>query len=118
GFAIFGSATVGGVFMLGIPFIALWGLANPTMQSLMSRRVDKNEQGRLQGALGSIRGIVGVFGPLLIAQVFRVTAGSKSVIKLPGMVYYLSAVLLTFTFILVWSITRSTAESGSAPDSA
>jgi MFS transporter, DHA1 family, tetracycline resistance protein len=36
GFAVFGLAPTGPVFWLGIPLMALWGLANPSAQGLMS----------------------------------------------------------------------------------
>ena len=35
---------------LGVPVMALWGLAGPALQGLMSRLVSPSEQGQLQGA--------------------------------------------------------------------
>ena len=43
----------------GIPWQALWGIANPASMALMSRRVGPDEQGQLQGANASIAGIAG-----------------------------------------------------------
>jgi len=106
GFALMGAAGAGGVFMAGIPFIAFWGLAGPSIQALMSRRVLATEQGQLQGALGGIRGIVGVVGPLLIAKVFKFTAGANALVELPGTVYFCSAALLIFTFSVAWRSTQ------------
>ena len=40
----------------------LWGFAGPSAQSLMSRRVTPHEQGQLQGAQSSLRGIGGLIG--------------------------------------------------------
>jgi len=97
GFAVFGGANIGELFLMGIPFIALMGLAGPSIQSLMSRRVQATEQGQLQGALGSIRGIVGVIGPLLIAPVFKLTAGTNAIVEMPGAVYFFAALLLVVT---------------------
>jgi len=51
GFATFGLAPTGPVFWLGIPLMALWGLANPSVQGLMSRRIGPHQQGQLQGAM-------------------------------------------------------------------
>ena len=45
------------------------GIAGPSMQLLMSRRVDPTSQGKLQGAINSIRAISGMIGPLLFTQV-------------------------------------------------
>jgi DHA1 family tetracycline resistance protein-like MFS transporter len=102
GFVIFGSATTGLMFMVGIPLIALWGIAGPATQSLMSRRVQANEQGQLQGAIASIRGITGVIGPFIMNGAFVLTAGRSALVELPGMVYYLAAMLVSFTLLVAW----------------
>jgi len=107
GFGMLGWASLGWIFMLGIPFIALWGLAGPAMQSLMSQRVQVSEQGQLQGALGSIRGITGMIGPIIMTGTFALTAGSKSVVEAPGTVYYLAAVLVVATLAVTWTATQS-----------
>ena len=100
GFGLLGLASTGSWFVVGVPFIALWGLASPAMQSLMSQRVGANEQGQLQGAIGSIRGIVGMIGPLLMAGVFTMTAGKKAVMEAPGTVYLFAAGLLVLTLAI------------------
>jgi DHA1 family tetracycline resistance protein-like MFS transporter len=48
GMAIYGFAPTGAWFMLGVPGTALYGLANPALQSLMTREVGPSEQGQLQ----------------------------------------------------------------------
>src|ERR1700732_1402401 len=70
GFAGFALASRGWMIIAVIPFIALWGIAGPAMQSLMSRRVDPSSQGKLQGAINSLRAITGMAGPVLFTQVF------------------------------------------------
>ncbi len=102
GFLLMGSASVGTAFVMGIPFIALWGLASPAMQSLMSQHVQPTEQGQLQGAIGSIRGIVGIIGPLIVSGTFTLTAGGRAIVEAPGTVYWLSAALLVCTLAIVW----------------
>jgi len=106
GFVLLGSANTGAMFMTGIPFMALWGLAGPSMQSLMSRRVQSNEQGQLQGAMGSIRGITGMIGPLVMTGTFTLTAGPRAFIEVPGMVYYLAAALVIATLFVAWRATQ------------
>src|ERR1700726_3578915 len=49
GFFSFAFAPHGWVLLCAIPFLGLWGIAGPAMQSLMSRRVDPTPQGKLQG---------------------------------------------------------------------
>ncbi len=109
GFIVLGGASVGAIFMAGIPFVALWGLAGPAMQSLMSRRVQANEQGQLQGALGSIRGITGMIGPILMTGVFTQTAGPRAITELPGAVYFVAALLVVFTLSIAWRATQPSA---------
>jgi DHA1 family tetracycline resistance protein-like MFS transporter len=50
GFLIFGAAPTGALFWLGIPVMALWGVAGAATQALMTRLVAPDQQGQLQGA--------------------------------------------------------------------
>src|SRR3989449_5034927 len=70
GFAGFAFATRGWILLSVVPFIALWGIAAPAMQSLMARHVDPSSQGKLQGAINSLRAITGMAGPVLFGRVF------------------------------------------------
>jgi DHA1 family tetracycline resistance protein-like MFS transporter len=99
GCCIFALAPTGGSFLIGIAFVAMWGLAGPSFQSLMSRRVDQTEQGQLQGAIGSIRALTGMLGPLLFTQVFAGSVRIGGPIAL-GAPYFLAALLLLTALIL------------------
>jgi DHA1 family tetracycline resistance protein-like MFS transporter len=94
GFAGFGLAWKGWGALAAIPFIALWGVAGPAMQSLMSQRVDASSQGKLQGAVNSLRAVTGMVGPILFTQVFSWAIEEKARVHLPGAPYYLAGVLL------------------------
>jgi DHA1 family tetracycline resistance protein-like MFS transporter len=109
GFAVLGGADNSAMFVFGIPLIAMWGLAGPAMQSLMSRRVHATEQGRLQGALGSIRGITGMLGPVLMGGLFTQTAGPRAPVEAPGAVYFLASILVVCTFAVAWRSVRTSA---------
>ncbi len=93
GCCVFAAAQTGAVFLCGIAFVALWGIAGPSIQSLMSHRVDPTEQGQLQGAISSLRALTGMIGPILFTQVFS-TAVNRGGSLLLGAPYYLSALLL------------------------
>ena len=99
GFITFGLAPVGAIFLIGIALVALWGVANPSFQSLMSRRIDPAEQGQLQGALGSIRAVTGMLGPVVFTQVFAAAVhhGGQAVLGAP---FLLSAVLRLVTLVI------------------
>ncbi len=57
GFFIYGAAPTGPLFWLGIPVMALWGVAGAAMQALMTRLVAPDQQGQLQGATNSVNSI-------------------------------------------------------------
>jgi MFS transporter, DHA1 family, tetracycline resistance protein len=99
GFAIYGLAPTGTWFLTGIPFLAIWGLAGPAFQALMSRRVDASAQGRLQGAVASLAGVTGMLGPLIFTQIFAFGIASTW-LHLPGAPYLLSAALLGASLLL------------------
>ena len=90
-----------------IPLIALWGVAGPAMQSLMSQHVDPSSQGKLQGAINSLRALTGMIGPLIFTQVFAVAISAKAIIHLPGAPYYLAAGMLGAGLLLALLVTSS-----------
>jgi DHA1 family tetracycline resistance protein-like MFS transporter len=106
GFAGFAVAPKGWAFLAAVPFIALWGVAGPAMQSLMSQLVDPSAQGKLQGAINSLRALTGMAGPLLFTQVFSAAISPTAPVHLPGAPYYLGAVLLVGSLLLAMGVTR------------
>jgi DHA1 family tetracycline resistance protein-like MFS transporter len=112
GFATFAFAPSTAIFLIGIPLLSLWGLTNPPMQSLMSRRVGGSEQGQLQGALMSLFGVAGMIAPLVFTQVFAVAISPRWGFHLPGAPYWLASALMVGSFAIAWSITRRGVEAG------
>ena len=111
GFMGFASAASGWVLYAAIPFIALWGIAAPAIQSLMSRLVDPSSQGKLQGAINSLRAMTGMVGPVLFTQVFALAISPRARIHLPGAPYYLAGVLLLSSLLMAVYVTRSRVET-------
>src|SRR5439155_14558085 len=111
GFASFALATRGWILLAVIPFIALWGIAAPAMQSLMSRHVDPSSQGKLQGAINSLRAVTGMAGPILFTQVFAFAISARFSLHLPGAPYFLAGLLLLSSLLLAVYVTRSRAET-------
>jgi DHA1 family tetracycline resistance protein-like MFS transporter len=105
-FLVMGLADTGFVFLLGIPLMALWGLSQPPIQSIMTHQVDPNEQGRLQGAISSLASFAGIFGPFLFAQVFSFSISPSSPWHLPGLAFVLSAVLLAIGTLIALRVMR------------
>jgi MFS transporter, DHA1 family, tetracycline resistance protein len=104
GFAAFGLAETGPVFLLGIPLLALWGFANPAALGLMSHQVDATEQGRLQGANASIMGIANLLGPGLFAQTlaFAIASGGG---HWSGAAFLLAALIVVLAIGVAWRST-------------
>jgi len=107
GFLVFALAPTGPVFWLGIPILALWGLASPASMSLMSRNVSAQEQGRLQGANASIAGIANLLGPGLFTQTFALAIGAGRDWHMPGAPFIVSAFLLVAAVVVAWRTTRA-----------
>ncbi|GFZ91580.1 TCR/Tet family MFS transporter [Dyella caseinilytica] len=100
GYLFFGLSSVAWVFLLGIPFLCLGGLAGPPAQAMMTQQVDPHEQGRLQGALTSLASLAGVFGPAVFANLFALFISDHAPMHLPGIAFVLAAVLLTGATVL------------------
>jgi DHA1 family tetracycline resistance protein-like MFS transporter len=94
GFATFGLAPNGGIFWLGIPLLAFWGLAGAAIQGMMTQHVGPNEQGQLQGANGSLRGIAELLGPGIFTLTFAYFIGAENTWHLPGAPFLLASVLM------------------------
>jgi DHA1 family tetracycline resistance protein-like MFS transporter len=106
GFAVYAVAPTGMLFLAGIPLVSLWGLAGPSMQALMTRRVGPTQQGQLQGAISSMRAITGMVGPLLFTQSFAVAIRQSGALHLPGTPYGLATVLIAGSLLLAWYVTQ------------
>jgi len=107
GFIVYGLAPTGLWFWTGIPVGGLGGLSNPTMQSLMTRRVKETEQGQLQGALSSLRGIAFMIGPIIFTTTFASFIGPRRDWHLPGAPYLLAALIVGVSTIIAWRATNS-----------
>ena len=76
------------------------GLVQPTSQSLMSRRVPGNEQGRLQGAMSGIQSITGLIGPSLYTTVFAWAITGGKPLGVPGLGILVAAGLAFLALLL------------------
>jgi MFS transporter, DHA1 family, tetracycline resistance protein len=107
GFFVYGIAWNGMVFLIGVPLMALWGLANPSSLALMSRHVGADEQGQLQGANASIQGIANLFGPGLFTLTFAFAIRPELGVHVPGAPFMLAMALLLAATQIAWRATRA-----------
>jgi DHA1 family tetracycline resistance protein-like MFS transporter len=100
GMMIYALAPTGSWFWLGVPVMALWGVAGPSLQDMMSRRVSPSEQGQLQGANSSSRSVAGMIGPGVFTATFAYLIN-----WLPGAAFLLAASLLIGAAGVAWVVT-------------
>jgi DHA1 family tetracycline resistance protein-like MFS transporter len=106
GFAIYGLAPTGPIFWIGVPVMALWGVATPSLQTIMTRLVEPTEQGRLQGALASLVGLASLIGPMVFSEIFAASISTRADLGLPGAPYILAALLIFAAMLLAWRTTQ------------
>ncbi|HEY8206968.1 MAG TPA: MFS transporter [Myxococcaceae bacterium] len=105
GFFIYALAANTATFIAGIPVMALMGLVMPTNNALMSRRVGPSEQGALQGALGSLRGITEMIGPVLFSQSLAWAIQSRAAAPLIGAPFLIAGTMLLMSALISWRVT-------------
>lgn len=105
GMAIYGLAPNGFAFSLGTPILMLWGLSSAA-QSMMTHRVGPGEQGELQGAIGSLRGVATLAGPALFPLTFAAAIGPLRNLGVPGAPWFLAAAMLVGSMLLALAVTR------------
>jgi DHA1 family tetracycline resistance protein-like MFS transporter len=127
GIAMMGWAPTGVAFIVAMFPNALWGLAMPTLQSLMTRRVGESEQGQLQGANMSVASIAGVASPLFFGWIYSVSVGegggraaawlsdhglpavsaaADALLSEPGLAFYLASVVLALGALIGFQTAR------------
>jgi MFS transporter, DHA1 family, tetracycline resistance protein len=94
GYAMFGMSTTGVLLLCGIPILNLMSVAWPSAQSIMSREVKASEQGQMQGAIQSLRGLAGIFGPGMFTYIYSKSIGAHAAILVQGTAFYLAGGLL------------------------
>jgi DHA1 family tetracycline resistance protein-like MFS transporter len=106
GLAAMGLAPTGLWFGLALLPNAAWGLAMPTLQSLMTKRVSESEQGQLQGANMSVASIAGVASPLFFGWVYSVTVAEGTTLPWPGASFVIAAAILALAACIGWAVAR------------
>jgi DHA1 family tetracycline resistance protein-like MFS transporter len=106
GIASMGLASTATLFIAAIFPNALWGLAMPTIQSLMTRHVSESEQGQLQGANNSVAAIAGVISPLFFGAIYSLSVGPKPTLPYIGTAFLIAALVLAGAALIGWRAGR------------
>ncbi|HLZ77553.1 TCR/Tet family MFS transporter [Phenylobacterium sp.] len=113
GFALYGFAPTGWIYLASAPIFALMNLMQPGLQGLMTRRVGPQEQGQLQGANQSLQGIGSILGPLLFGTLFAWAVRHDATLHTPGLPIFLASGLLVIAFVFGLRVHRG---PGPKPD--
>ncbi len=106
GFLVYGFADRGWIFLLGLPISALWAIATPASQSLITRQIEPDMQGRIQGAMSSLISLAGIAAPLVFSGSFGYFISPHAPIRLPGIAFLIAAVLLAIGVLVAWRYAR------------
>ena len=99
-------AYTGSLFLLSIPLASLGGLSSPSLMSIASRQASETEQGRLQGALGSLQGIALMVAPLVLSQIFA-TSIQRGGQSFAGVPFAFASLVLLMALLLAVRATRT-----------
>jgi DHA1 family tetracycline resistance protein-like MFS transporter len=102
GFVLYGLAPTGYWFWAMMPVAALWGVAQPAAQAIMTHHVDPREQGRLQGAVASLASVAGILAPSLFTRVFAMLTESGRHDFWVGATFWLAAAMVGAALLLAW----------------
>jgi DHA1 family tetracycline resistance protein-like MFS transporter len=80
-------------------------IVGPALQALATAKVGPDEQGRLQGAIGSISSLTSIVAPIAFTQLFAWTIAPQQATALPGGTMLVAATLS----LAAWSVVYFTA---------
>ncbi len=109
-FAIYAFAPSTAWYLVGTPVFALMGLLTPGLMGLMTRRVQPQEQGRLQGANQSLQGIASIMGPMIFGLIFAWSIRHEA-FHVPGLAILVAAGLMLAALILGLRVAKPVTES-------
>ncbi len=112
GFAVMGLASQVAIFWAGAAILIVSGISGPSAQSLMTDRVEVDEQGRLQGALTIFLGATALIGPVLFTNAFAWSIGGGRSLGLPGLSILIGSGLIVCALAVAFVYARP---AGPAP---
>ena len=99
-FTVYAVATTASFAYVGLALGALGALAGPAMNGIASVQVGPDQQGELQGALGSIMSLAAIISPPLMTIMFGIFTGENAPFYFPGAPFLLAAMLTIMSMAL------------------
>ncbi len=99
-FGMLSVVTSGTVALILTPIAALGAVVSPALQGMMSRMVDDNAQGELQGVLTSVHALAMIVSPLMMASVFSFFTREDAPLYLPGAPFMVSMLLIVIGLVV------------------
>lgn len=93
-------------FVAAIVLSSVWGLSQPTLLALQTRRVSEREQGQLQGANMSVAAFSGVVAPIVFGAVYAATVGRDAPVEAPGASFALAALVMLIGAVVGAAVAR------------
>ena len=109
-FLAYGLAATPFWFFVGVPAGAMGALIMPGLQSLMSRRVAGNEQGRLQGVNSAFMGLTAIFGPQVYLSLLEFSVDHNAQLHQPGIPIVFAAAFCLAAFVLAIAVAKPVAD--------
>ncbi len=91
-----GLVTKGAFVWMLIPLLSVGGIGPSVLMSVISKQVDENRQGQLQGVIASLQSLAAIIGPVLILNIYFLSRNS-----FPGLVWIIGAALYLLVLPIV-----------------
>jgi MFS transporter, DHA1 family, tetracycline resistance protein len=99
-FGVLSVVTSGTLALILTPLSALGAVVTPALQGIMSRMVDDNAQGELQGVLTSVNALAMIASPLMMTSVFAFTTREGTPLYWPGAPFMVSSLLIVIGLVV------------------
>jgi MFS transporter, DHA1 family, tetracycline resistance protein len=107
GFVLYALVPQGWMLYPAIAIGSLGAIANPSMQTVMSKQAGPSAQGELQGAIASIASVAAILSPPFMTQLFSHFSREGAPVYLPGAPFLVSAALVFCCVLICARATRA-----------
>lgn len=112
GYSLSVAAFIGYAFAPSVVYVyafmilgALSGIGQPAITGIASSLVGDDQQGELQGAIGSMASLASIISPPIMTMTFALFTGEDAIMYFPGAPFLLAAVLTLMSLALLFKAT-------------